>query len=157
MLQRFEHNNLEITLISRCNFFFQYHATVTLFLLLFFKQVNTPISQPYLSLQAYNDCTLVKKIYLERGLKIRNDPKCQYFRPFLSTFHVPTIFTGPVTSDILGLFWTPLPKYSKIGVKFFVGFLENFKRQNLEPCRGSEKQNVLKTKFFFPLSYVFAK
>ena len=31
---------LEITLISRCNFLFQYHATLTLFLLLFFKQVN---------------------------------------------------------------------------------------------------------------------
>ena len=40
MLEPFEQNNHEIRLISRRKFLFQYHATLTLFLLLFFKQVN---------------------------------------------------------------------------------------------------------------------
>ena len=40
LLQPFQQNNLEITLISRCHFLFQYHATSTLFLRIFFKQVN---------------------------------------------------------------------------------------------------------------------
>ena len=40
MFQPFEQNNLEIRLISRRNFLFQYHANLTLFLQLFFKQVS---------------------------------------------------------------------------------------------------------------------